>query len=124
MTVQAGLCQTWSEPKIVGFLTHRLICLVTINGSSNMVNMTSWLHLHERKKDSYCENRRVNTSTTTFHKSPYTAAFTYLYSPAIFRNKLTTLIVFKQSSLTRSGQQGEFIYIHFVTYERKDLLSI
>ena len=24
-TVQAGLCQTWSEPQIVGFLTHRLI---------------------------------------------------------------------------------------------------
>ena len=25
MTVQAGLCQTWSEPQIVGFLTHMLI---------------------------------------------------------------------------------------------------
>ena len=24
-TVQAGLCQTWSEPQFVGFLTHRLI---------------------------------------------------------------------------------------------------
>ena len=24
-TVQAGLCQTWSEPKLFGFLTHRLI---------------------------------------------------------------------------------------------------
>ena len=24
MTVQAGLCQTWSETQIVGFLTHRL----------------------------------------------------------------------------------------------------
>ena len=24
-TVQSGLCQTWSEPQIVGFLTHRLI---------------------------------------------------------------------------------------------------
>ena len=23
MTVQPGLCQTWSEPQIVGFLTHR-----------------------------------------------------------------------------------------------------
>ena len=23
--VQAGLCQTWSEPQIVGFVTHRLI---------------------------------------------------------------------------------------------------
>ena len=25
MTVQPGLCQTWSEHQIVGFLTHRLI---------------------------------------------------------------------------------------------------
>ena len=25
MTVQPGLCRTWSETKIVGFLTHRLI---------------------------------------------------------------------------------------------------
>ena len=27
MTVEAGLCQTWSAAKIVGFLTHRLILL-------------------------------------------------------------------------------------------------
>ena len=26
VTVQAGLCHTWSEPQIVGFLTHRLKC--------------------------------------------------------------------------------------------------
>ena len=26
VTVHAGLCQTWSETQIVGFLTHRLIC--------------------------------------------------------------------------------------------------
>ena len=25
VTVQAGLCRTWSEPQIVGFLMHRLI---------------------------------------------------------------------------------------------------
>ena len=25
VTVQAGLCQTWSETQIVGFLTHRLM---------------------------------------------------------------------------------------------------
>ena len=25
MTVQPGLCQTWSEPKFLGFLTHMLI---------------------------------------------------------------------------------------------------
>ena len=25
VTVQAGLCWTWSEPQIVGFLMHRLI---------------------------------------------------------------------------------------------------
>ena len=28
MTVQAGLCQTWSEPKVVGFLMHRLMYCV------------------------------------------------------------------------------------------------
>ena len=27
VTVQAGLCWTWSETQIVGFLTHRLIYL-------------------------------------------------------------------------------------------------
>ena len=26
LTVQAGLCQTWSETQIVGFLMRRLIC--------------------------------------------------------------------------------------------------
>ena len=26
VTVQPGLCQTWSEHQIVGFLMHRLIC--------------------------------------------------------------------------------------------------
>ena len=26
VTVQPGLCLTWSETQIVGFLTHRLIC--------------------------------------------------------------------------------------------------
>ena len=31
MTVQPGLCQTWSEPQIVGFLMHRLI-LFCISG--------------------------------------------------------------------------------------------
>ena len=29
MTVQAGLCRTWSEPKIVGFLVQRLIFLLS-----------------------------------------------------------------------------------------------
>ena len=29
MTVQAGLCQTWWETRIVGFLTHRLKCIPT-----------------------------------------------------------------------------------------------
>ena len=30
VTVQAGLCRTWSETQIVGFVTHRLnfICIV------------------------------------------------------------------------------------------------
>ena len=26
VTVQPGLCRTWSETQIVGFLMHRLIC--------------------------------------------------------------------------------------------------
>ena len=39
-------------------------------------------------------------------------------TPAIFRNKLTTLLVFEQSSLARNGQLEEFIYI-FVKYECK-----
>ena len=26
VTVQAGLCRTWSETQIVGFVTHRLTC--------------------------------------------------------------------------------------------------
>ena len=29
MTVQAGLCWTWSETKIAGFLTRRLVILAT-----------------------------------------------------------------------------------------------
>ena len=28
VTVKAGLCRTWSETQIVGFLTHRLKCLI------------------------------------------------------------------------------------------------
>ena len=30
MTVQAGLCWTWSEIQIVGFLTHRLIDVLSL----------------------------------------------------------------------------------------------
>ena len=29
MTVQPGLCRTWLEPQIVGFLMHRLICCIS-----------------------------------------------------------------------------------------------
>ena len=32
-------------------------------------------------------------------------------TPVIFRNELTTLLVFEQSSLARNGQLEEFIYI-------------
>ena len=31
-TVQAGLCWTWLETQLVGFLMHRLICLPTLSG--------------------------------------------------------------------------------------------
>ena len=42
----------------------------------------------------------------------YTAAFSYEYTPAIFRNKLPTLLVYEQSSLARNGQLEElFFYI-------------
>ena len=40
----------------------------------------------------------------------YTAAFSYQHTPAIFRNKLTTLLVFEQSSLARNGQLEEFVF--------------
>ena len=40
----------------------------------------------------------------------YTGAFTYQYTPAIFTNKLTTFLVFDQSSLTRNRQLDEFVY--------------
>ena len=34
-----------------------------------------------------------------------------LRSVIIFRNKLTTLLVFERLSLVRNGQLGEFVYI-------------
>ena len=40
-----------------------------------------------------------------------TAAFSYEYSPAMFINELTTILVFEQSSLTRNGQLEEFVFI-------------
>ena len=37
VTVQAGLCWTWSETQIVGFLTHRLnYCLLTTEKMQNL----------------------------------------------------------------------------------------
>ena len=41
----------------------------------------------------------------------YTSAFSYWYAPAIFRNKLTTLLAFEQSSLARNRHLDEFVYI-------------
>ena len=41
----------------------------------------------------------------------YTGAFTYQYTPAIFINKLTTFLVFEQSSLARNRPLDEFVYI-------------
>ena len=38
----------------------------------------------------------------------YTAAFSFQYTPAIFRNKLTNFLVFEQSSLARNEQMDEF----------------
>ena len=40
-----------------------------------------------------------------------TGAFTFKYTPAIFRNKLTTFLVFEQSLLARNRQLDEFVYI-------------
>ena len=37
VTVQAGLCRTWSEPKIVNFLTHRLISSKTPGGTKRTI---------------------------------------------------------------------------------------
>ena len=34
MTVQAGLCRTWSETQIVGFVTHRLNNIPINNGET------------------------------------------------------------------------------------------
>ena len=34
-----------------------------------------------------------------------------LYTPAIFGNKITTILVFDSSSLARNGQLDEFVYI-------------
>ena len=40
----------------------------------------------------------------------YTGVFSYQYAPAIFRNKLTTLLAFEQSSLARNRQLDEFVH--------------
>ena len=60
---------------------------------------------------------------STFVRLSYTAAFSYLDTPAIFRNKLTSLFIFEQSSLARNGQLEE-LFIYFVKYECKYLLCI
>ena len=47
----------------------------------------------------------------SFERVHITGAFSYSYTPAIFRNKLTTLLVVEQSSQARNGQLKEFVYI-------------
>ena len=37
MTVQPGLCLTWSEPQIVGFLMHRLNYTVAIKQTEAII---------------------------------------------------------------------------------------
>ena len=37
VTVQAGLCLTWSETQIVGFVMHRLTCLSNIVGEAGLM---------------------------------------------------------------------------------------
>ena len=44
--VQPGLCRTWSETQIVGFLTHRLIfCRMPIQIKPRPASGTSLIHL-------------------------------------------------------------------------------
>ena len=53
VTVQAGLCWTWSETQIVGFLMHRLILLLTYD--------TSIVFVSRKEKDG---TRRIDESVT------------------------------------------------------------
>ena len=40
------------------------------------------------------------------------------YTSAVFRNKLTTFLLFEQSSLARNGQLEEFVYIYWANKVR------
>ena len=46
-------------------------------------------------------------------------SYMYLYTPVIFRNKLTTLLVFEPSSLARNGQLNDFVCV--MCYERMSI---
>ena len=45
----------------------------------------------------------------------YTAAFTYYYDPAILRNKLTPLLIFRNLAL-RKRDSKKFIFYFYVFY--------
>ena len=55
MTVQPGLCQTWSEPQIVGFLMHRLNYSFqkAISMSVREQSLQIWPHQIEKVKQLY-----------------------------------------------------------------------
>ena len=59
MTVQAGLCQTWSETQIVGFLMHMLKYLISvIAGTYSRIKINNKLQTYnEYKKKIRFENR-------------------------------------------------------------------
>ena len=51
VTVQAGLCWTWSETQIVGFVMHRLICYKLLH------MLLVYKGLHKTQKDSILDKR-------------------------------------------------------------------
>ena len=78
VTVQAGLCRTWSEPQIVGFLMHSLIFIIyNIAGS---VDLGSSYFGHAGK----INGLNVNTYMFSNHTSnnTYTAYITVTQEPS------------------------------------------
>ena len=63
VTAQPGLCQTWSEPQIVGFLMHRLKYFLRINvhqGTERKMHVASVLHF-----SCNCLSRTISKSMKT-----------------------------------------------------------
>ena len=85
MVVQPGLCRSWSESPKTGFLMTRFIC------------------------------KLLALMLVVRVKVGYTAAFTYYYDPAILRNKLTLLLIFRDPAL-RKRDSKKFIFDFCVFY--------